>query len=154
MNTRYLFPNRFKKFGWILLGIGIIYLFCIQYYLPRFTSEIYVLSLFKKGGPGFSINNIVESIQDLMGIFAIVGAIFVAFSKVKNEDEYISKIRLESLLWATYTNYALLILAIIFVYGIDFFSVMVFNMITILIIFIIRFNYILYKTRKTARNEK
>ena len=51
-------------------------------------------------------------------------------------------------------NYILLLLAFLFVYGTDFLIVMIYNMFTVLIIFIVRFNYILYKNSKTAPDEK
>src|SRR4030095_15139463 len=83
-----------------------------------------------------------------VGVAFIVGAMFVGFSREKKEDEYISNLRLSSLLWAVYVSYFLLLLAFLFVYGTVFFTVMVYNMFTVLIIFIVRFNYILYKNSK------
>jgi len=63
-------------------------------------------------------------------------------------------IRLESLVWATYINYGVLILALIFVYDIPFFWVLVFNMFTTLIFFIIRYNWALNNSKKSIENEK
>ena len=93
-------------------------------------------------------------INEILGILFIVGAIFIAFSKEKNEDEYITQMRLESLVWATYLNYAILILAMLFVYNFAFLWVMVFNMFTILLFFIIRFNWKIYKSKKQVADEK
>jgi len=84
----------------------------------------------------------------------IISLFFIAFSKEKNEDEFIAKIRLESLLWATYINYAVLIIAILFVYGGSAFWVLVYNIFTILLFFIIRFNWVIRKSRKLAKDEK
>ncbi|VAW16950.1 hypothetical protein MNBD_BACTEROID05-629 [hydrothermal vent metagenome] len=98
---------------------------------------------------GIVNNNILN---EILGISMIVGSILVAFSKEKDEDEFISKIRLESLVWATYLNYAILFLAFIFVYDLSFLWVMIFNMFTILIFFIIRFNWQIRKFRKTAES--
>ncbi len=106
-----------------------------------------------KSSNNFSIttNNITD---ELLGIFIIIGSLFVACSKEKTEDEFIAQSRLESLLWATYFNYGLLLIAMIFVYGMDFFSVLIFNMFTHLLIFLIRFNYVLYKNNQAVHNEK
>jgi hypothetical protein len=82
------------------------------------------------------------------------GAMLVAFSKEKTEDEFIVNIRLTSLLWALLVNNILLLIAFVFIYGTTFFSVMVYNMFTVLIIFILRFNYLLYKNSKTVIDEK
>jgi hypothetical protein len=58
------------------------------------------------------------------------------------------------LLWAVFVNYILLLLSFIFIYGTRFFNVMLYNMFTVLIIFIARFNYVLYKNSKSLKNEK
>ncbi|MFK5880445.1 MAG: hypothetical protein QM478_13230 [Flavobacteriaceae bacterium] len=99
----------------------------------------------------WSDNNITD---ELASILLIVGGLIVAFSKAKDEDEYISKIRTESLIWATYVNYGILILAVIFVYDMAFFNVMIYNMFTILFFFIIRFHYVLYITKKSLNYEE
>ncbi|RLD35967.1 MAG: hypothetical protein DRI74_09935 [Bacteroidetes bacterium] len=96
-------------------------------------------------------NNIID---EILGVLIIISASFIAFAKEKNEDEFISKLRLESLVWATYVNYAILILALIFVYNMSFFWVMVFNMFTVLIFFIIRYNWALYKSKRDLSDEK
>jgi Ca2+-dependent lipid-binding protein len=83
-----------------------------------------------------------------------LGAVMVAFAKEKHEDEFIAKIRLESFLWATYINYAILLFSFLFFYGIGFMYVMIFNMFTIIILFIVRFNYILYRSTKQLQYEK
>jgi hypothetical protein len=87
-------------------------------------------------------------------LLLIIGAILIAFSKEKFEDEFISKIRLESLVWAIYLNYAVLILAIIFIYDMTFFWVIVLNMFTLLFFFIFRFNWALIKSKKQIRDEE
>ena len=72
----------------------------------------------------------------------------------KNEDEYIAGLRLSSLLWAVCVSYLLLLIAFVLVYGTPFLNVMVYNMFTVLIIFIIRFNYLLHKNSKIVPDEK
>ena len=70
------------------------------------------------------------------------------------EDEFIEKIRLESLVWSVYANYILLLLAMVFLYNFDFLWFMTFNMFTILIFFIIRFNWQILKLKKASFDEK
>ncbi len=79
----------------------------------------------------------------MVAIIVMVALALIAFSEEKEEDEWVTKIRLESLQWSIYANYILLILAILFVYDIYFFEALVYNMYTILILFILRFNYVL-----------
>ena len=80
----------------------------------------------------------------------IVSLILIAFSKEKIEDEAIQFFRLEALQWAVYANYLVLILSILLCYGSLFFNVMTYNMFTILILFIIRFRFVLYQHTKTG----
>ncbi len=158
MKTRFLFPYSFKRMGWIMLVpsflVGLI-VFIMDYQFPFLDVKVFAIAnsfpFSSNAKFSFTSNNITD---ELLGIFIIVGALFVACSKEKAEDEFIAQTRLESLLWATYINYSLLLLAMIFVYGIEFFSVLVFNMFTHLIIFLVRFNYILYKNNKAIQYEK
>ena len=96
-------------------------------------------------------NNVLN---EILGILIIVSSMFVAFSRQEIEDEFIEKIRLESLVWATYLNYVVLLLAMIFVYDLSFFTIMTINMFTILFFFIIRFNWELFKLKKASKNEE
>jgi hypothetical protein len=158
MNTRYLFPHRFKLIGWILLIPSAIVGLLSQFNLidlPELKGEWFVIY-----AKGFMSDNIVMKWTEvpllpiIIGIPVIVGAILAGFSKEKNEDEFIAKVRLESLLWAVYLNYFLLILCFILLFGEEFFRAMEFSMFTVLIIFLIRFNFILYRNSKSASNEK
>jgi hypothetical protein len=161
MKTNYLLSNQFKRIGWILFIPSVILglLFIIFGFEPKFL-EIKVFALIEQAAepwgtlPKFCVLVQTNAIDEIIGILLIVSSFFIAFSKEKNEDEFISKIRLESLLWATYINYAILIVAIFFVYGFSFFWVLVFNIFTILLFFIIRFNWVIRKSRKLAKDEK
>jgi FlaA1/EpsC-like NDP-sugar epimerase len=123
---------------------------------PKFL-DFNVLALFREkplesaGYFSFISNNILD---EIIAILLIISSVFIAFSKEKEEDEYISLIRLESLVWATYLNYAILILTIVFVYELSFLWVFIFNMFTILFFFIIKFNWAIYKMKEVLRNEK
>jgi hypothetical protein len=158
MKSNYLFPNQFKKIGWIVLIIGLALgvLFLISPTdINFFNIKVFAIAgqpIFGKSAI-FSIykNNILN---ELVGLFIMTGLLFIAFSKEKSEDEFISKIRLESLVWATYVNYVVLGLALLFIYDLKFLWVFVFNMFTILIFFIIHFNWSLYKSKKQLKDEE
>ena len=158
MKTNYLFPNHFKKIGWLLfipgIILGIVYLI-YQSDISLFDIKVFAIAekVIFNDADFFTIseNNVLDEISSIL---LIIGALLIAFSKEKTEDEFISKIRLESLVWATYINYAILILAIIFVYDITFFWVLVFNMFTLLVFFLIRFNCALYKSKNQIGNEE
>ncbi len=158
MKTNYLFPYQMKKFGWILFIPGIILgiFFLIDQSEPNFLN-VTVFSIAEKAIFSDSLfftlteNNILD---EIIGLLLIIGAILIAFSKEKYEDEFISKIRLESLVWAIYLNYAVLILTLIFIYDMIFLWVLVFNMFTLLFFFLIRFNWALMKSKKQIRDEE
>ncbi len=163
MTQALLLPHRFKKIGWFILVpatiLGIILAigdFDTEWFSTRvfaFFSDEINSGQFAEGGKLFSFihTNVTNTI---IGVLFLVGALLTAFSREKQEDEYIEKLRLSSLLWAVWVNYLLLLLAFIFVYGFAFLNVMIYNMFTILIIFIARFNYILFQNRKGVTDEK
>ena len=145
MKLNYLFPNKYKKIGWLLLIpsaiIGLITL--ILEFEPNFLDfnvpALFIDELFgEKHFIGIVSDNVLN---EILAVLIIVSSLLVAFSKEKSEDEYISKIRLESLVWAVYLNYAILLISFLFIFDLSFLWVMVFNMFTILLFFIIRFNW-------------
>lgn len=157
MKTNYLLPNKYKNLGWILFIIGIIYGLVIIYSGYEYEPiQIKVLSIFNEsflGSDSWQLFKIIETgiSGELASISIIVGGLFIAFSKEKIEDEFIYKLRKDSLVWAIIFNYIILIIAIMFIFDLTFFHVLVFNMFTPLIFFIIRFNFL---KLKSASNEE
>lgn len=159
MLNKILLPNRYKKIGWVILIPSAIAGIVLSYTgFDGYQLQARVFAFFSDGEvfSGTKSFNFIDTniTNTLAGVFFIIGAMLVSFSKEKNEDEYIAEMRLSSLLWAVFISYALLLLAFLFVYGTPFLSVMLYNMFTILIIFITRFNYLLYKNSKITADEK
>jgi hypothetical protein len=158
MKLNYLFPNKFKKIGWLILIpsaiIGLITL-VLEYepiYLDFKVPAIFIDEFFgDKHFIGFVNNNILN---EVLGVLVLLSLLLVAFSKQKSEDEYISKIRLESLVWAVYLNYAILLISFLFHIQFIFLWVMIFNMFTILLFFIIRFNWQISKLKTSVNYEE
>ena len=96
-----------------------------------------------------SLMNFTDEIA-LTGI--ILGLLFIAFAREKKEDEFINRTRLESWQWAVLINYILLLIATWAIHGLAFIDVMMYNMLTIPIIFIVRFHYVMYKTKSLIEN--
>lgn len=158
MMNNLLLPHKYKKLGWIILVpvtiLGMILIFSDFEALAIQAKVFAILNdefLGKKESFSIIQTNITNTI---IGILFIVGALLVSFSKEKVEDEFIAKLRQTSLLWAVLVNYILLLFAFMFIYGSAFFNVMLYNMFTILIIFIIRFNYVMYRNSKSELSEK
>ena len=163
MKTRFLLPNKFKMIGWFLLIpssiLGILQIFYLAGSGLKFL-DLKVFTIYSGSFAPWGSTTVVFGFDEvnltgtIIGILFILGAVMVAFAKEKHEDEFIAKIRLESFLWATYINYAILLFCFLFFYGIGFMYVMIFNMFTIIILFIVRFNYVLYRSTKSLRYEK
>jgi hypothetical protein len=165
MKTNLLFPNKFKAIGWILLIPATVFGYMATFHDFEFSFlNIKVPSLFPDGiffnndlhgTTPFRLWKIINDnfTSEAAGILFIAGAIFVAFSKEKNEDEYIAKIRLESLMWATYVTFAIQIFCLLFFYEFRFFQSMCINLFTILIVFIVRYYFIIHRS-KSPRDEE
>ncbi len=156
-----LLPNAYKKIGWILfipaLLAGLLFI-VLDFHLP-FEPKINTFGLFGQGldiggikQPAFRFSEI-ELIPNLISVLLLIGGIFVIFSKEKKEDEFINQIRLHSLQFSVFVNYALLLLCIFFIHGFLFLNVMVYNMFTVIFIYIIRFHYLLLNN-SIIRNEQ
>ena len=159
MKTRFLFPNAFKKPSLIVLVIATISMIIISNFNDALDLHLMVKTFAFISNQAFEdplyFNWFEDDIfPELIGIVLILSGLVFAFSKEKTEDEMISKIRLESLVWATYINYAVLLLCIVFMYGFSFFSVMIYNMFTLLFFFIIRFHWMLYKNNQICSHEE
>jgi hypothetical protein len=147
MISKLLFPSRFKLIGLIIfipaLILGIAYRF--------FDFGVSFLSVHTNGKNIFS--NSIQNFTDEVALTGIItGLLMIAFAREKQEDEFINKIRLESLQWAVLTNYVLLIIATWLVYDASYIDVMMYNMLTVLIFFIIRFHIMLAKNKSTIND--
>ena len=158
MKSRFLLSHKYKPMGWLLFMAGLllgVILMLNDFEYPNWEFKVYPLigetDIFSKPPMEWSKSNIADEIS---AVLIIIGGILVCFSKTKDEDEYISKIRMESLIWATYVNYMVLLLAVLLVFDFTFFNVMICNMFTILIFFIIRFHYVLYKSKNVLGDEE
>lgn len=152
MLAKLLLPHSFKKIGWYLFIPSTIISILISitgYEASWLTTKVFAVFNTEFFGKSQYFTSIQANITNTMvGALFIVGAIFVGFSKEKIEDEFIENIRLSSLLWAVWVNYILLLFSFIFIYGTAFMSVMIYNMFTVMLIFILRFNYIIHRHTK------
>ena len=159
MKTRFLFPNAFKKPSLIVLILATISMIIISNFNDALDLHLMVKTFAFISNQAFEdplyFNWFEDDIfPELIGIVLILSGLVFAFSKEKTEDEMISKIRTESLVWATYINYAVLLFCIVFMYGFSFFNVMIYNMFTLLFFFIIRFHWMLYKNNQICGHEE
>lgn len=144
----YLFPNRFKALsGWVFYPAVVLGLYL--YFTDGFDGVLVVPvpdlfgsdSLFS-GGSGWMRNGILD---ELFTVLIIVSGILHSFSREKLEDELISKLRLDSLIWSLYVNYAMIILATLLIYDLEYLTVLTFNLFTIILFFNLRLRHSLRK---------
>jgi hypothetical protein len=145
MKHKLLISNRFKVIGLLLslpsLALGIA---------VRFFHFSFEFLIFPVSPKGLFENSQQDWTDELALSGLIVGLLFIAFAREKQEDEFISRIRMESLQWAVLINYILLVLATWLIYDVAFIDVMMYNMLTVLIIFILRFHIVLWRYNYSA----
>ena len=137
MKSRFLFPNRFIIIGLIIsipsIFLGLLVLFkdlSLDIFTVKFPFQYYFSDTLineTKNGVFHTKTSAFNFTDEIATVGSIIGLIFIAFSKLKVEDEYVSKVRLESLQWAIYFNFGLLIIATIFVHGFAYFNVTIFQ---------------------------
>lgn len=176
MKTKNLLPNRWKPLGWVLLvlfiPVGVWSLISdddfpiqAQVTIPWPFGDPYSLSgTVSNGGTDISSSSDVNEnssgtvtlnlIDEIISLALIAGLFLTGFARVKNEDERTAQMRLGALQWAIYGNTLVLVLCIVFVHGLPFLSIMIYNMFTPLLIFVLRFHWLLFKeAREVRRNE-
>ena len=144
MKTLFLFPHKWKKVGWILLFPFLI----LGIMNVHYEFEFDWLDVDMERSYGLFKTEVENFTNELAAIGVLAALGLIAFSKMRVEDEYLMKICLDSLLISIYLHYVLIFLAILFLYNEDFFFVMIYNLYTPLILFIVVFHY------KILRHEK
>jgi len=143
MRSKLLLPHRFK---WI--GIFVFIPFLILGLLNRYRDfKIVALTFYHEDG---SIFTPVQNLTDELALTgSIISLLMVAFAREKQEDEFINHTRLESWQWAVLINFVMLIIATWVFYDEAYIDVMMYNLLTPLIFFIIRFNWVLSKNKRS-----
>ncbi|MBN3581803.1 hypothetical protein JYB64_05345 [Algoriphagus aestuarii] len=140
-----LLPHYLQKIGWIMFipasVLGLLTLF-LEFEFPW-------LEYSGVRESGFLISS-DENLTNELAIFSLFLSLFlISFSKEKEEDELIQKIRLDSILFGCYGYFLLNIIAAFLFYDTDYLSFMFFNMFSLPILFIIRFRWVMFQQRKS-----
>ncbi len=157
MKPYLLFPFGFKIIGVILLVPGIIfaYLYFSQNYeLPPIKNNP-IVGLYGPGSYSF--------IDELATTFITVGLLFIGFSQLRNERGSVHKLRLKALYWAVIINCLWIALFWMLVVLRNFMNIpllwhletsvtVIYNLFALLLLFIARFYYLLYKYGKSKRS--
>lgn len=153
---KYGFASKHKAWsGWVfylLLIAGAIVHFgfdgeVFEEYLTLPVLSFLYDPLFNEGSGLFTRNNIID---EVITIGLVISGLVHGFSREAVEDELISKMRMEALAWSLFWNCGFLILGTLFIYGVYYFQVMTMEMFMILLLFNLRFSWMLRKHYKEA----
>jgi len=141
---KYLFPynSRFIGIALILIHIPVKLLWDAHY--PK-GYDIHDMA--DAGSVLFSIPHLYFIGTTLI---VLVGLFLVAFSMEKIEDEQIVQLRLDSLRWAIYLNYAILLFSLVF--SGDSRHILMLNIWLPLLFFILRFQWVLFRLNRSAKS--
>lgn len=161
-NTKFLLPSGYKKAGWWIFGITVVLIIIHSIFQSQCDFSLNnIRELFGMEhleGKGDFLSSSFGPNDDLLltfiGILLIVAGIFIGFSRNKEDDEFIEQLRYESLILSLYINSGIMLLCLIFVWGLPFLWVMMINIFSILYVFIFCFYLRLYLNKRSMRYEK
>lgn len=137
MKTDYLLSPSCKKVG-LWLGIpfvlGGFYLLSNGSWMDTFLSQIGMRDCF----------------DELVVIGLAVSLLLASFSREKDEDECIAHLRMQAWTMAVVSNYLILIVVTLCIYGMSYLNFMAVNMFTVLILFLVVFHWKLWRFRKES----
>jgi len=142
-NDKFLLPGKFKLVGYLLLiPAAILGVIRFRYGVkPEFFEfhELAVYSVYLETKV-FEIiqNNFIDEVVGLSLLFALF---FIAFSREKIENEFVTSLRLKTFFIAVYSNFIFLLFSFLFIYGIGFIKVLIINIYFFLIAYIVVFRY-------------
>ena len=138
MRTNYLFPfySRWLGIGLILVHIPIKFLWDARY--PGGYNHMNPAS--ETSGFLFSPPHLFFIGTTLM---VLIGLFLIAFSRERVEDEQITQLPLDSLRWAIYLNYGLLLFSLVFTHGGESEPYISVEYLAALTFFILRFQWVL-----------
>jgi uncharacterized integral membrane protein len=159
-----IYPNFLLKpaYKWplvILLLISTTFgMICFfgDYQPPFLTVHFGTLTNFTIGSPHGNVNigNGGNNLGDeLAAFFMLLSLLGLMFCAEKYEDEFIGKLRLNAMYWAMVVNIILLVLVLFVIYDVAFFIVMVANIFSVPMLFLLRFHWTLSRT-KSQSDEK
>ena len=139
MKSRFLFPYWCRYLGWAL-----------------FVAHVPVVLLRKHLGfyshsPGEGLLSSEHLFFMATTLLMAIGLFLVAFAKERIEDEQISQLRLDSLQWAIYLNYLLLIVSLILTN--DTQHILFLNLLVPLVFFIVRFQWKIFQNNRLLKRD-
>ncbi|RZK41602.1 MAG: hypothetical protein EOO90_10485 [Pedobacter sp.] len=146
MRNSLLIPNRFKVFGWVIFAVAtLLFLGFLKFdWRPGFLIYTYE----EKG-----LVSEVNLLKEVIFTFWMIGLTLVCFSKEKKEDEFLSFLRLRSWQYAVIISLIISVVGTWAIYGSNYLVFSALNMLTVPVVFVIKFNISLFQLKKGAKYE-
>jgi hypothetical protein len=147
--TMHLLPTGYKWPGLLLSVLGIslgIASVAWEFSFDFLTFHVRdVTNLFQDDDENFT--------NELALTMTLIGLLLLSFTNEKEEDERTRLIRLEAFQWSILVNFFIVLLGNWVFYGGDFFYLMIANLFTPLLVFLLRFNYVYYLADRQSNPE-
>lgn len=166
--AKYLFPRYFRTVGYIMLPLLLVCAWGFWMWagwqdflggMFRSMNENADLVDFEKLFGGyytiFTADGAGSIWWDELIVFGLIASfIFIAFSREKAEDEYVWKIRMESLVWAFIADAILIIAATFLLFNMDYVTFMAVNFFVLAALFIVKFRIAMFRAKKSTGHEE
>lgn len=144
---KFLLPYPAKYAGILLTLTGLAFAVLYLWFDFRFTMPVFaVFSSFveTKIFATFPTNFADELTMSLL----LAGLGLIVFSKEKKETENLAVSRMKALANASFANTVFLLFSILFIYGSGFIGILVFNLFSFLLFYLLFFNILKYRENK------
>ena len=145
MKKNYLLPNKFKIIGLVIFILGLVQFFaydCGWWYLP----SIKVFGVITDDGWFKVISNDFDNELSVLSI--LIGLLFMALSKERDEDEMTVHLRGESFVWSLWVTILALIVVELFVYEGPYLIFFYSAPYLFTFIYVCRFNFKVFRLRR------
>jgi len=147
MKNKMFLPFQFKIGGWILIVAGII--LTIIYASTNLRISMPVLAVYSSYMEAklFTIFT-TNFAEELIMLLYVCGFLLVTFSRCRNEQESDNELRLIAIFKALIYNTIFLAFSILFIYGNGFMLVLVLNLFSTFIFYVLLFAWLKYKRKR------
>ena len=155
MKNTYLFPNSYRRIGQILaiplaLLCGYYLFFADGDLLPCRMFSVLSFELFSSVEWFTMVET--DAMRQISIVLFTISLLFIAFSREKEEDEYMEYLRSRSMRWAMLISGIVTIVVTLLVYNLAYLYFVFINLYLILILFILKYRIDLHRLRKTGND--
>ena len=153
-STFYLLPGRLRIPGSVFVLLGTVVLF-IRFYFG-IKPEWLELKVFAIYSAYLDVKYITviqnQLIEEIGGLFLLGGLYMIAFSKEKKETSVTNSARLQAFMISIWINAVLMVLSLLFIYGLGFAFMMMISSLFFLVTYIVTFRIQIHKHKRSHYN--